>query len=62
MEAEVVIQAERKRGMERRVRRGVARMVVSVAASTAINGVSVWYNDGYQVCTCSVMDERRRAS
>ena len=61
MEIEVVIQAERKRGTERRIRRGVVTMAVSVAAA-AISGVWVWIwdDDGYQVCTSSVVDEVRR--
>lgn len=51
MEIEVVIQAERRRGMARRVRRGVVTMAVSVAAA-AISGVWTWDDDddGYQVC------------
>ena len=40
MEIEVVIQAERKRGTERRIRRGVVTMAVSVAAA-AISGVCI---------------------
>ena len=40
METEVVIQAKRKRGMERKARRGVATMAVSVAAA-AISGVCI---------------------
>ena len=60
MDTEVVMQAERRRGMARRARRGVVRMDVSVVAA-AISGVWVLDDDddGYQVCTSGVEELRR---